>query len=128
MRMHADRHANVRPDLREPFGLCALVRVAGFEDHEHALEASIQRARDDLLQIRSERLIGQVTVAVDHDLVQGSGFSFLVRGSRFTVLGSAILLSNARNAVSRSARSRAFVGASAQLNASGWGASRFSVR
>src|SRR2546425_3189865 len=86
MRMHANRESRVRPELFEARGLFRFLRVAALEDHHHALEAGVLRARDHLIQILRERLIREMAMTINHVAMVACRAS--------TAFGSPIVLSN----------------------------------
>ena len=57
----------------DAFGLRGFLRVARLENHQRALDARVPRAGDHLVEIGGERLVGEMTVAVDHSEPGGEG-------------------------------------------------------
>ena len=68
VRMDADRKADRRPERVSRSRLRGLLGVARFEDDQRALEPGVLRPLDDRLEIGGERLVGQMTVAVNHSI------------------------------------------------------------
>ena len=70
VRVDADRDPHLRPERVEAPRLRGFLRVARFENHHRALEPGVPGARDDGVEIRRERLVGEVAMAVDHDRLE----------------------------------------------------------
>ena len=66
VRVDADREPRIRPKPLDPRGLLGFRHVAALEDHHHALEAGLFRARDDIIQILRERLVGEMAMTINH--------------------------------------------------------------
>jgi len=60
--MDADRYARFRPERLDAAGLGRFFGMARRENHQRTLETGALRARDYVLEVAGESLVGEMTV------------------------------------------------------------------